>query len=61
MTYRITNQTGMLVTLALPVFLLVVIILSFAFHGTFEAAERDAKNSRVETSSMEKAYMGLNP
>jgi len=61
MTYRITNQAGQLVTIALPVFFLIVTILVFAFHGTVDAVKDEQENNGKDVTRIEEAFLGLNP
>ena len=61
MTYRISNQAGQLVTVALPTFVLIVTLLVFAFWGTIEAAEADQVSKQADMNKIELAYLGLNP
>jgi len=61
MTYRISNQAGQLISVALPTFVLIAALLGFAFWGSIEAAEEDQEFQHAETNQIELAYLGMNP
>lgn len=61
MTYRISNQAGQLVTIALPVLIIVVTLLAVAFHGTWHSAVEEQDRHAHSVTSIEQAYLGLNP
>lgn len=60
MTHRIFNQSSRLIKIAVPVFIMVAVLLVYAFRGTIATAQIEKQGEESETSTIELVYLGYN-
>ncbi|MBN1879564.1 hypothetical protein JW823_05580 [bacterium] len=60
MTYRVFNQADRLVKIAIPIFVIVGVLLAFAFKGTIVAATNEKTGQDADITSIELTYLGYN-
>jgi hypothetical protein len=61
MTYQIFSGSDRWIKLAVPVFVVLLIFLLFAFRGSIATAQNEESRQYAEQTSMELTYYGFNP